>query len=144
MMTSSNENIFRATGHLCGEFTGHRWIPRTEASDAELWCFLDLRPNERLSKQSWGWWFETPSRPLWRHCNVFLIYFAAEFCRDAYLSIQKLGYRGSMIWHALKPLFRGQILYSPDNEVTAEIMSAVSIAWLNDELEHRIVMNGNK
>ena len=24
MMTSSNGNIFRATGHLCGEFTGHR------------------------------------------------------------------------------------------------------------------------
>ena len=31
---------FRVTGHLCGEFTGHRWIPRTKASDAELWCFL--------------------------------------------------------------------------------------------------------
>ena len=40
MMTSSNGNIFRATGHLCGEFTGPRWIPRTKASDAELWCFL--------------------------------------------------------------------------------------------------------
>ena len=27
--------------------------------------------NKRLSKQSWGWWFETLSRPLlWRHCNV--------------------------------------------------------------------------
>ena len=26
-MTSSNENIFRVTGHLCGEFYGHRWIP---------------------------------------------------------------------------------------------------------------------
>ena len=25
--------------------------------------------NKRLSKQSRGWWFETPSRPLWRHCN---------------------------------------------------------------------------
>ena len=25
---------------LCGEFTGHRWIPRTKASNAELWCFL--------------------------------------------------------------------------------------------------------
>ena len=25
---------------LRGEFTGHRWIPRTKASDAELWCFL--------------------------------------------------------------------------------------------------------
>ena len=40
MMTSSNRNIFRVTGHLCGEFTGQRWIPCTEASDAELWCFL--------------------------------------------------------------------------------------------------------
>ena len=32
MMTSSNGNIFRVTGHLCGEFTG----PLTKASDAEL------------------------------------------------------------------------------------------------------------
>ena len=40
MMTSSNENIFRVTGPLCGEFTCPRWIPRTKASDAELWCFL--------------------------------------------------------------------------------------------------------
>ena len=39
-MTLSNGNIFCFTGHLCGEFIGHRWIPRTKASDAELWCFL--------------------------------------------------------------------------------------------------------
>ena len=39
MMTSSNGNIFCVTGPLCGEFTGHRWIPLTKASDAELWCF---------------------------------------------------------------------------------------------------------
>ena len=25
--------------------------------------------NKQLSKQSWGWWFETPSRSLWRHCS---------------------------------------------------------------------------
>ena len=31
--------------------------------------FFDLRLNKRLCKQSWGWWFETPSRPLWRHRN---------------------------------------------------------------------------
>ena len=67
MMSSSNWNIFRVTGHLCGEFTGPRLIPRTKASEAELWYFIDLRPNIRLSKQSWGRWFETPSRPLWRH-----------------------------------------------------------------------------
>ena len=40
MMTSSNGNIFRVTGPLCGEFTGDRWIPLTMASDAELWYFL--------------------------------------------------------------------------------------------------------
>ena len=40
IMTSWNGNIFRVTGHWCGEFTGPRWIPRTRASDAELWCFL--------------------------------------------------------------------------------------------------------
>ena len=40
MVTSSNGNIFRVTGPLSGEFTGHRWTPLTKASDAELWCFL--------------------------------------------------------------------------------------------------------
>ena len=35
MMTSSNGNIFRVTGHLCGEFTGLRWLPSTKASDAK-------------------------------------------------------------------------------------------------------------
>ena len=51
MMTSSDGNIFRVTGHLCGEFTG---------------------PGALMfpSKQSWGWWFDTPSRPLWRHCHI--------------------------------------------------------------------------
>ena len=43
-MTSSNGNIFRVTGHLCGEFTGPRWIPRTKASDVELRCFLWSAP----------------------------------------------------------------------------------------------------
>ena len=36
MMTSSNGKILRVTGHLCGEFTGHQWIPHTKACDAEL------------------------------------------------------------------------------------------------------------
>ena len=70
MMRSSNGNIFRVTGHLCGEFTGPRWISGpaqrpvtrvTRSSDV----FFDLR----LSKQSWGWWFETLSCPLWCHSN---------------------------------------------------------------------------
>ena len=48
MMTSSNGNTFRVTGPLCGEFTGHRWIPHIKASDAELWCFLRSASDLRL------------------------------------------------------------------------------------------------
>ena len=49
---------------VMGEFPAQR--PVTRSSDV----FFDLRLNKQLSKQWWGWWFETPSRPLWRHCNV--------------------------------------------------------------------------
>ena len=68
-MTSSNEDIFRITGNLCGEFTGPRWIPTQRPVTRSFVVFFDLRLNKGLSKQSWGWWFETLSRPLWCHCN---------------------------------------------------------------------------
>ena len=29
--------------------------------------------NIRLSKQLWDWWFLTPSRSLWSHCNVMAV-----------------------------------------------------------------------
>ena len=45
IMTSSNGNIFGVTGQLCGEFTGHRWIPLTKASDADFWRFLSAEPE---------------------------------------------------------------------------------------------------
>ena len=32
--------------HLCGEFTGHRWTPRTKTSDVELWWFLWSAPEK--------------------------------------------------------------------------------------------------
>ena len=47
-----------------GEFPAQR--PVTRSFDV----FFDLRLNKRLSKQSWGWWFETLSWSLWCHCNV--------------------------------------------------------------------------
>ena len=71
MMTSSNGSVFRVTDPLREEFTGHRLIPLTKASNAEFNVFFDLRLNKRLSKQSRRWWFETPSRSLWRHCDAF-------------------------------------------------------------------------
>ena len=69
MMTSSNANIFRVTGPLWGESTGHRWIPFTKASDGEFWYFLWSAPEKRLSKKLRHRWFETQSRSPWRHCN---------------------------------------------------------------------------
>ena len=76
MMTSTNGIIFRVTGLVWGESTGHRWVvPLTKASDTELWCFLRL--NKRLNKQSWCRWFETPSGSLWRHrydiCTITVV-----------------------------------------------------------------------
>ena len=64
MMTLSNEYIFRVSGHLCGEFTGQRPLMRS------FEVFPQLCLNKRLSKQSRGLWFETPSCSLWRHCNT--------------------------------------------------------------------------
>ena len=72
IMTSSNGNIFRVTGHLCGEFTGHLSpVPTQRPVTRSFDVFFDLRLNKRLSKHLWGWWFETPSWSLWRHPNDF-------------------------------------------------------------------------
>ena len=61
--------LFRVTGPLCGEFTGHRLILAQRPVTRNFDVFYDLRLNKRLSKQSWGWWFETSSRSSCRHCN---------------------------------------------------------------------------
>ena len=52
---------------VTGEFPAR---PVTRSFDV----FFDLRLNKLLSKQSWGWWFETPSRSLWHHRNVVITY----------------------------------------------------------------------
>ena len=50
------------------EFPAQRPVTRSFA------VFFDLCLNKRSSKQSWGWWFETLSRPLWRHRNVLCLF----------------------------------------------------------------------
>ena len=49
---------------VTGEFPTQR--PMTRSSNV----FFDLRLNKQLSKQRRRRWIETPSRSLWRHCNV--------------------------------------------------------------------------
>ena len=74
MMTSSNGNIFRVTGPLCGKFTGPGEFPTKRPVTRRFDVFFDLRLNKQLNKQSWIWWFETLSRSLWRHRNEQLVY----------------------------------------------------------------------
>ena len=88
MLTSSNGDI-SALLALCagnspvpGEFPTQR--PVTRSFDV----FVDRRLNKRLDKQSWGWWFETLSRPFRRHCNVCRYsYYAETRILDWYLYI---------------------------------------------------------
>ena len=49
---------------VTGEFPAQK--PVKQSFDA----YFDVHLNKRLSKQLWGWLFETSSCPLWRHCNV--------------------------------------------------------------------------
>ena len=112
MMTLWNGNIFRVTGHLWGEFTGefHAQRPVTLSFDV----FFDLRLNKRLNKQSWGWWFETPSRPLWRHRN----YKTAKACLK-YI----IGARGKwtqMKWDGLNTEYMNTQLSPKNTRVTAQ------------------------
>ena len=97
MTTSSNGNIFRVTSHLCGEFTGHRHSRCTKASDAELLCFFfDLRLNKRLSKQSLGWWFETPSNPLYWKVNLSFVIVALSSTAPCEVHLRSIEWTGIM------------------------------------------------
>ena len=58
--------IYAGNSSVTGEFPAQRPVTRS------FGVFFDLLLNKRLSKQSWGWWFETPLCPLWRHCTVRL------------------------------------------------------------------------
>ena len=49
---------------VAGEFPAQRPVTRS------FNVYFYLRLNKRLSKQWWGWWFEMPSQPLWRHCSA--------------------------------------------------------------------------
>ena len=59
-MTSSNGQVFRVTDHLSKELN---------STHKGQWR------GTLMSKQSGGWWFETPLRPLWRHRNVIVWWF---------------------------------------------------------------------
>ena len=56
-----------------GNSPGPREFPAQRPVTRSFDVSFDLRWNKRLTKQSWGWRFETPSRSLWRHCNALWV-----------------------------------------------------------------------
>ena len=89
MMTSSN-GIISALLAFCagnspviGEFPAQR--PGTRSVDV----FFYLRVDKRLRKQLWGWWFDTPSWSLWRHCHVPIHGWIIESCDWKIYAISK-------------------------------------------------------
>ena len=86
MMTSSNGNIFRVTGPLCGEFTGSAEFPAQRPVTRGFDVFFYLRLNKRLNKQPWGWWFEMSPWSLWRQCNDLFRHTKNENNEPAYTS----------------------------------------------------------
>ena len=66
---------------VTGEFPSQS--PVTQSFDA----FFNLRLNKRLSKQSLGWWFKTPSRSLWRHCNGYSV--SEDRCFGVFMNFGK-------------------------------------------------------
>ena len=66
---SALQALYAGNSPGTGEFPAQR--PVTRSFDV----FFDLRSNKRLTKQWWGWWFETQSSSLWRHCNVPFLHF---------------------------------------------------------------------
>ena len=70
MITSSNGNIFRVTVLFAGNSPVTGELPSQKPVTRSFDVSFDIRLNKRLSKQSSGWWFETPSRSLWRHRYV--------------------------------------------------------------------------
>ena len=91
---------------VTGEFPAQR--PVTRRFDV----FFYLRLNKRLSKQSYGGWFETLSRSLWSHCNEMDYFY---ICTDQ-MNVQK-GRRGlvryhtsstlNIVWNQIFFLFKG-------------------------------------
>ena len=98
---------------VTGEFPSQRPVVRS------FDVFFDLCPNKRLSKQSWGWWFETPWRSLWCHCNV-------QSARD-WVFLRRLGSKPDQARREQRVSFL--IETTPRNTCTMQTKQQI---WLNN------------
>ena len=92
---------------VTSEFPAQRPVTRS------FGVLFDQHLNKGLSKQSWCWWFETPSIPFWRHCN------AGDICCACDIQFMITSWHGEVlrisghllgesIWRQWNPFTKGQ------------------------------------
>ena len=89
-----------------GEFPSQR--PVTRSVDV----FFDLCLNKRPSKQSWGWWSETPPHPLRRHSNVEKIHTLFIAVHNSYTESIHMNYYSPYTQHSTRIRFCSPLCHS--------------------------------
>ena len=126
-----------------GEFPTQRPVMRS------FDVFFDLHLNKWLSKQRWGWWFETPPCPLWRHRNgancvhMQTVYIYAFRCTVCYWLIDKTGHRYESKtkpehWRANTPKLQSEskikVLIKHERYLTCDGVFIRTLFWRNNSV----------
>ena len=99
-------SICAGNSPVTGEFPSQSQVTRS------FDVFFDLYLNKQFIKQSWGWWFETPSRSLWRHCNEHTPRIMHPFLPPSLLS-----------WGGISPFRHRAITWIYDNVLGRKILA---------------------
>ena len=117
-----------------GEFPTQ--MPVTRSFDV----FFDLYPNKRLSKQWWGWWFETPSRPLRRHRNedggqttiLSSITWKEKIYHDDVIKWKHF----PPYWPFVRRIHLAPVIFPHKGQWRGALMSSLICTWINDRVSN--------
>ena len=110
---------------VIGEFPAQR--PVTRSFDV----LIDLCPNKRLNKRWWGWWFETPSCPLWRHCYGYIVWVYFHTC-NSYVNYKFATYLSISVPPNFHPVDMYIVFFHNNNQLWKSLSSSVCcnmFAW---------------
>ena len=68
--------LWAGNSSVTDEFPAQRSLTRS------FDVLFDQRLNKQLRKQSWGWWFDPPSRSLWRQCHAVDVFYNIMPCQS--------------------------------------------------------------
>ena len=94
-------------------------FPHKSQRRGELTFSLSFAWTKQLSTQSWGGWFETPVRSLWRHCTVIVYLYALFIVPSGLDHTRNLTY---LLIHGVK---YARILCSQRTPITADIIKII-------------------